>query len=238
MVAARIVATSMKLYSRKTTLLLVTILLIGASDTLAQSNANWEFAKGDEYVQIYYRTLPTGNVEFKGVTTVNASVTSLISLFADLENMPNWVYRTKSMIKLKQVSKDESYVYATHSMPFPFKERDSVILSKISKDPVTHEVTIHGKGKPQYIAEKDDFVRVQAIESFWHFTPLGNEQVQVTFQGHGEPGGSIPSSIYRSQVFRWLVEMYLWRLPYTTLSNMRTEVLKARYQADTATNVQ
>lgn len=216
--------------------LLAASLLLGAAEVLAQSETDWHFAEGDEVVQVYYRTLPSGNVEFKGITTVNTRVSSLVSLFRDLENMPNWVYRAKQVTELKEVSNKERYMYAIHPMPFPFRDRDSVILSKIEEDPVTHEVTIFGKGVPRYIPENADYVRVEAIESFWQFYPVDDKQVRITFQGYGEPGGSVPSSIYRSQVFRWLVEMYLWRLPYTTLSNLRTEVLQTRYQSESDTS--
>ena len=218
------------------TFLLAASLLLGTVNVIAQTESEWEFAKGDDQVKVYYRTLPTGNVEFKGITTVNTSVSSLVSLFRDLENMPNWVYRARQVTELREVSNKERYMYAIHPMPFPFRDRDSVILSKIEEDPVTHEVTILGKGVPGYIPENSEYVRVEAIKSFWQFHPVDDKQVRITFQGYGEPGGSIPSSIYRSQVFRWLVEMYLWRLPYTTLSNLRTEVLKTRYQSESDTS--
>ncbi|WP_455220409.1 START domain-containing protein [Kaarinaea lacus] len=193
------------------------------------SAAEWEFADGDENVSVYYRTLPGGNVEFKGITTVKTRLDVLVAIFSDLDNMPNWVYRTRSIVKLDEVSENEKYLYSIHNMPFPFKQRDSIILSTLYQDPITHVITIQGKGKPQYIPEKEEYIRVQALESFWEFYPRDDGQVRITFQGYGEPGGSIPSSIYRSRVFRWLVEMYLWRLPYTTLSSLRQEIQKEKY---------
>ena len=88
--------------------LLAASLLLGAAEELAQSETDWHFAEGDEVVQVYYRTLPSGNVEFKGITTVNTRVSSLVSLFRDLENMPNWVYRAKQVTELKEVSNKEN----------------------------------------------------------------------------------------------------------------------------------
>ncbi len=195
----------------------------------AQSESDWIYANGDETIKVYYQTLPSGNVVFKGVTTFDTNVESLLLLFSDIDNMKNWIYRTEKVVRLKQVSDSEGYIYSIHTMPFPFKDRDSVLLSIIEKDPETKAVTIHGKGKPHYIPETTEYVRIQYVESFWNFYPLGNGQVRITFQGYGEPGGSIPTSIYRSKVFQWLVEMYLWRLPYTTLFNMREELIKDKY---------
>jgi len=213
-------------------LVAISFLFVDAINAETQSENGWEFADGDREVAVYYRVLPGGNVEFKGITTVTASLGSLKALFSDLENMPNWVYRTKSMVTLSELNENDKYIYSTHDMPFPFKQRDSVIYSSFRQDPVTGVMTIHGQEKPRYIPEKKEFVRVQALESYWEFYPLENSQVRITFQGYGEPGGNIPSSIYRSQVFRWLVEMYLWRLPYTTLSNLRKELKKEKYSAE------
>jgi hypothetical protein len=204
-------------------------LFTNALNAQTPSDNGWEFADGDEEVSVYYRVRPGGNVEFKGITTITTSLDSLMAVFSDLENMPNWVYRTKTMVKLNELSKNDKYLYSTHEMPFPFQQRDSVIYSSLRQDPVTQVITIQGQGKPHFIPEKKDFVRVQALESYWEFYPVENGQVRVTFQGYGEPGGNIPSSIYRSQVFRWLVEMYLWKLPYTTLSNLREELQKEKY---------
>jgi hypothetical protein len=228
----------MKTFPVTPNFLVVAGLLIYCAPTFtAQMDTGWEFAHGDENVIVYYRTLASGNVEFKGVTTVSASLNSLVALFADLDNMPNWVYQTTNMVRLEEVSENEGYLYSIHTMPFPFKQRDIVILSRLSQDSSTYAVTIHGSGKARYIPETKEYVRVQAVESYWQFYPLGDGKVRITFQGYGEPGGSIPSSVYRSPVFRWLVEMYLWRLPYTTLSNLRKEVRKEKYQLTHATKV-
>jgi len=147
--------------------------------------------------------------------------------------MPDWVYRTEKVVALREISHKEVYAYTIHTMPFPFKKRDSIVHSFIEQDPRTLAVTIRGKGEPEYIPTEREFVRITTVESFWKFTPQKDGSVEVIFRGYGEPGGSIPSSISRSSIFRWLCKFFLWQLPYSTLKEMRGVVKREKYQTKT-----
>jgi hypothetical protein len=158
---------------------------------------------------------------------------SLVSLFSDSESMPNWVYRLQSVERLKEIKDTEVFVYTIHSMPWPFKLRDSVVHSILKQDPQSKIVTIHGKANPDFVEKKKEYVRITVIESTWKFKPFNDNAVEVVFQGYGEPGGKIISSIYRSPAFRWLVELYLWQLPYQTLIKMKEYIKLPKYQNKT-----
>ena len=192
---------------------------------------NWRVVKEDKEnnISIYYRKLETGNTEFKGITYINASLNSFIALIDDFDKMPEWAYRTEKVVKLKQISSKEAYVYTIHPMPWPFMSRDSVLLSHIDQNPRTFVVTVKGSAVPNYIPLNDDYVRIQSGESFWQLTPKGNDTIEVVFQGHGEPGGSLSESAFTSAIFRALVKLYLWKLPYQTLKKMRQQIQNEKY---------
>ncbi len=212
----------------------LTIVLLFASSVLhARTEAgDWELAKKDEGndIVVYYRTLESGNVEFRGITHFRTSLSSFIALLKDFETLPEWAYRTDKVVTLKQNSNTEAYVYTIHPMPWPFMPRDSVLLSHIDQNPQTFVVTVKGRAVPDYIPLNDDYVRISSGESFWQLTPIGEDTLEVVFQGYGEPGGSLSESVFTSAIFRSLVKMYLCKLPYKTLKRMRHHIQNEKYQ--------
>ena len=71
------------------------------------------------------------------------------------------------------------------------------------RDSVLHITTTEGadgsltrklEGVPKYIPEEKGFVRVAKVDGFWKFVPKG-DQIEVTYQVHTEPGGSVPSMV-------------------------------------------
>jgi hypothetical protein len=209
------------------------VLLFASSVLHARTEAgDWELAKKDEGndIVVYYRTLESGNVEFRGITHLRTSLSSFIALLKDFETLPEWAYRTDKVVTLKQNSNTEAYVYTIHPMPWPFMPRDSVLLSHIDQNPQTFVVTVKGRAVPDYIPLNEDYVRISSGESFWQLTPIGEDTIEVVFQGYGEPGGSLSESVFTSAIFRSLVKMYLWKLPYKTLKRMRHHIQNEKYQ--------
>jgi hypothetical protein len=152
------------------------VLLLGSSLPHARVKAagDWELVKQDEGndIVVYYRTLVSGNVEFRGITHLRTSLSSFIALLKDFDTLPQWAYRTDKVVTLKQTSNTEAYVYTIHSMPWPFMPRDSVLLSHIDQNPKTLAVTVKGRAVPDYIPLNDDYVRISSGESFWQLTPI------------------------------------------------------------------
>jgi hypothetical protein len=214
-------------------IILFTVLLILNSSYIDARTTvdNWKVVKEDKdnNIVVYYRTLETGYTEFKGITHFNASLNSFVALIEDFDEMPAWAYRTEKVVKLRQISNKEAYVYTIHTMPWPFMPRDSVLLSHIDQNPQTLVVTVKGHAVPDYIPRHDGYVRISSGESFWQLTPKGNDTIEVVFQGHGEPGGSLAESVFTSAIFRALVKLYLWKLPYQTLKKMRQQIQNEKY---------
>ncbi len=194
----------------------------------------WKRVKTDEAADILIdlRTLADDNVEFRAETTIDTTLGALIALLKDTASLPEWLYRTESAVKLKRVSATESYVYSTHSMPFPLSKRDSIVHTTMTQDPETLSITVRGTASPDYLPEKKGYVRIRDSRSLWRFTPRPDGTVSVRFQGYGDPGGGI-SDLYRSSLFQWLARSYLWQLPLDTLKNMKEMVKKAPYRGAT-----
>ena len=213
-------------------IVLAAVLLCASGLLYARTKAgDWQLVKKDDAndILVYYRTLESSNVEFRGITHLRASLSSFIALLKDFETLPEWAYRTDKVVTLKQTSQTEAYVYTIHPMPWPFMPRDSVLLSHIYQNPQTLAVTVKGHAVPDYIPLNDHYVRISSGESFWQLTPMGEGTIEVVFQGYGDPGGSFSESVFTSAIFRSLVKLYLWKLPYKTLKRMRHHIQSERY---------
>lgn len=224
---------------RKIVILSILVWLCGGFGTLEAEE--WTSIRDDQErdIRIFCRSHSSGNVEFKGVTHVESRLSGLVALFADAENIPKWVYRTSSVSVLKKIEKTEAVVHTIHSMPWPLRPRDAVVRSRLEQDPKSLIVTIRGRAVPDYIDVDEQYVRITQVESQWTFRPMPpGKTIEVTFQGYGEPGGEVLSSIHRSPVFRWLVKSFLWRLPYETMKNMKTIVRQPKYQNKAFTYIQ
>jgi hypothetical protein len=221
-------------FNRYSKAIALTVVLLFAGGLLyARTEAgDWELVKEDEGndILVYYRTLESGNVAFRGITHLRASLSSFIALLKDFETLPEWAYRTDKVVTLRQTSKTEAYVYTIHTMPWPFMPRDSVLFSHIDQNPRTLAVTVKGHAVPDYIPLNDQYVRISSGESFWQLTPKGEGTLEVVFQGYGEPGGSFSESVFTTAIFRSLVKFYLWKLPYKTLKSMRHHIQSEKYQ--------
>jgi len=216
-------------------IVLAIVLLLASSLLHAKTKAgDWELVKEDEGndIVVYYRTLESGNVEFRGITHLRTSLSSFIALLKDFETLPEWAYRTDKVVTLKQNSNTEAYVYTIHPMPWPFMPRDSVLLSHIDQNPQTFAVIVKGRAVPDYIPLNDDYVRISSGESFWQLTPIEEGTLEVVFQGYGEPGGSFSESVFTSTIFRSLVKLCLWKLPYKTLKRMRHHIQNEKYHKE------
>lgn len=220
------------------TLILLTHPTQAIAGTSSNANANvtaenqWKPVKLDNAngIAIYYRKMSTGNIQFKGTTAVASSLSGIVGLFLDLDQMPQWLHRTKEVTLVERIKVDELYVHMIHTMPFPFRRRDSVNHIKFEQEPDTKTITIHVKNIPDYIEPMADIVRVPLAVSTWVLTPVEKGQVNISFSGYGEPGGSISPATYHSSLFQWLVKQFLWKVPYETLLNLKEIVGKRDYQ--------
>ncbi|TAK82500.1 MAG: hypothetical protein EPO20_20735 [Betaproteobacteria bacterium] len=202
------------------------VLLALLTDACAAADWELKVADGPADIQVYVRTTERGYPQFKGVTKIKSTLSAFVALFRDVDNMPNWAYRIREVRTLKRVSDAEVYAYTVNSLPFPLHDRDAIVRSILEQDSHTLKVTIKGSAVPDYVPRDDRYVRMPVVESFWSFTPLGGDIVEVVFQGYGDPGGSLSSGI-----MAWFIQLSISEAPYYTLLNMHKMISRPEYQA-------
>ena len=173
-------------------------------------------------MKIFTCPVPTSDfLSFVGIATIDAPQHAVLSLLYDVDVATEWVWKTKEMKVLKELSEDEGrIVYQLVSAPWPVSDREIITLSQGYLDPDTSEVYIKLECMADYLPLNDKYVRVPQLEGAWNIIPLSANQCRVVFRLHIEPGGEIPS---------WLANIAVIDTPYHTLTNLREMVKKEKY---------
>jgi hypothetical protein len=186
-----------------------------SENSFASHSNNWKLVKTENDIKIYTRDSESSKIkEFKAVTIVTAKMDYIDKLIENISDYPKWQANIASANVLKQITKTTRYIYYTTCVPWPLTNRDVVLFSekKIDADgTITYTLT----GKPDYIKEKKNFIRIRNIKSICRIKPLENDKIEITFESFGDPEGSIPDSV---------INLFMADSPYRTLVNLRKMV--------------
>ncbi len=190
--------------------LIILILTLSINLCSAQKN-DWELRKIENDIIVHTReNIKTGNIEFKASIVLETSIDSLIQIFNDIKNYPQWMADVETATLLKKKNNNEQYIYLKIQTPWPLKNRDLPFLQTIlTTDNIT---TITLIGKPNYIPNRKDIVRVNHAVGTWEFIKLSNNRIKVNYQFMADPGLDIPN---------WVIDAFIVDGPIKTLNNLR-----------------
>ena len=169
--------------------------LCGFSVLLATSvqAEEWKVAKNEDGIKVSLSEVAGSDYKaYQGVALMKTSMAKLRALQEDVPGACAWIHECKLQKLLKHVG-DQSWTYSQFNTPWPVTPRDSV-LHITTVEGADGSLTRKLEGVPKYMPEEKGFVRVVKVEGFWKFVPKG-DQVEVTYQVHTEPGGSVPSMV-------------------------------------------
>jgi ribosome-associated toxin RatA of RatAB toxin-antitoxin module len=173
---------------------------------------SWDLKKEKNGVRVFTRAIEGSNFkEFKSVGIHTGSISSLISVLQDDSNFCNWFPDCKEFKLLKKPSKLERYQYMVVKAPFPVSNRDTIQHTILSQDFVSKTVLINLSASPETLPEVQGTIRIPKSRGFWKFTPLDNNQVEVTFQLHSDPGGTLPE---------WVANIFVTETPLKAVLNL------------------
>ncbi len=195
----------------------------------------WQLTKQEEGIQVYVRDNPNSPLKiFRGVVTLPVTkLSSLVAVLDDVKAMPQLLHNCKSAKILKKENDFSTTLYVVSKMPWPVKNRDSIVYSVMTQDKNTKKVLIKMQSKPKSVPPKKGMVRVQAMSGYWEFMPVlvdgkNSKNVKVTYELSIDPGGSLP---------KWLVNTLAVDFPFYTLKNLRELVKKPVYRDAKSPNI-
>lgn len=201
---------------------------------LAQSESPWllRHTDPDTGTQVWLRERGDQVPAFRASTRVTARLSSLAALLLDSERMPEWVYRTRSVLRLQQDGAQQGVSLVVTAMPWPLDDRESVVAWRLRQSASTQVITLSGRGvepagQPWLPEPAPDRVRMPSFASQWVFAPVAGSagQVDVVFEGHGDPGGSLASPLLRG-----FVAAAIWEAPLQTVNALRRMVQRPEFR--------
>lgn len=191
----------------------VLAMLLCASAVQA-AERQWQLEREEDGVSVYLADVPGSKYKaYRGVVTINADLAAVQAAQEDVAGSCSWIFSCQQQ-RLLVTEGNVSELYTRFEMPWPVKARDSVIQVTTRTD-ADGGVTRLLKAVPQRLPEEKDFVRVQRVDGEWHLKPLDQGRVEVTYEVHTEPGGSVPS---------WLANSFVVDAPLQTLQGLRAKV--------------
>jgi len=172
---------------------------------------HWQLAREQDGVRVYLAQVQGSRYQaYRGVTRMRTDMARLLALQEDVVASCAWVYACEQQ-RLLASEGEFDWLYTRLHTPWPVAGRDSILRVQ------THfaadgSVMRQLQGVPDYLPEQPRLVRVSKFEGFWQMRPLGEGQVEVIYQAHTEPGGSLPA---------WLANSFVVDVPLHTLLALR-----------------
>ncbi|HMG07671.1 MAG TPA: START domain-containing protein [Mucilaginibacter sp.] len=205
------------MYKKITSILLLLITL-----TTASADEPWALNTTKEGIKVYTRHVPNSKIKaIKVECSLNATPAQLVAVLMDIKGSIDWVYHTKSVNLIKQVSPSELYYYSEVNIPWPLHNRDFIAHIKVTQDPVTKVITVDAPCLPDMVPVKDGIVRIEHSVGKWIITPTDNGQVKVEYTLHLDAGGSVPA---------WLLNMFITQGPTESFIKLKAQLQKPAYK--------
>jgi hypothetical protein len=175
---------------------------------------DWQVVSHETGLTLYTRSVQGQALkDFRGVLRVRAPMRDVVRTLVDVDAMPQWFFNMRE-VRLLDIG-ESSHLYFVIKGFWPVSDRDAVLQLQLSQDPKTLVLTLAGTAAPDYYPPMRERVRMPQLLSSWTVTPLSATETEIRFDGHADPGGSIPL---------WVANLVVVQLPKVTLHNLRSRL--------------
>ncbi|OOW77121.1 START domain protein [Xanthomonas axonopodis pv. clitoriae] len=188
-------------------------LLVGQA---AFAQDGWSLAKDAEGIKVYVRNVEGSPLrEFRGEVRLKAAADDVVKVLRDANAFRQWMPDVAASELLKATD-TEQYHYLDNSAPWPVSNRDGVYHFTYEKAG-DGAITVRVEAVPDYLPLRKGKMRIPRAKGQWTLVPDA-DGVDVTYQMHASPGGSIPS---------WLANQTVVETPFGTLKALRSHLRQA-----------
>lgn len=178
---------------------------------------DWSLAKDSDGIKVYVRNVEGSPLrEFRGEVQIKATPDDVVKVLRDANAFRQWMPDVAASELLKATD-TEQYHYLDNKAPWPVSNRDGIYHFTYAKAG-DGEVTVRVEAVPDYLPQREGKVRIPQARGQWKLIPSA-DGVNVTYQMHASPGGSIPN---------WLANQTVVDTPYGTLKALRSRVQETR----------
>ena len=188
----------------------------------ANDNTGWDLVLEKNGAQIYTMDWEGSNyVALKAVQMIHSPLSNIVGNFTDASTYPEWANDLEESFVVEPFDESRSRkVYTRLGMPWPTSDRDVVFGQKFIQDPKTKTFRIKEWYEGNVLPEKKGVVRTLSLNIEFVFIPVSEDLTMMVWQGHNEPGGSLPPFI-----INWLVKDVF----YSSAINLRERLETPAY---------
>jgi len=187
---------------------------------LSQEEKEWKLVKQQRGIDVYVKSVPESPVNaVKASVVVDCSISIAYAVVVDAKNHPLWMYQCKQAKILNKISDTSWYYYGQSKTPWPVADRDFASYTYVSKNG-ENSIIVIGKGVPDYVPQRDGYIRLPFAFSEWKLTSLASGKTYAELFLTVDVGGIVPP---------WLLNLFISRGPYQTLYNFSRVVHNKKY---------
>ena len=198
-------------------------LLVMAAALLLACGAHadgWVLKKTDKErdIRVYQRASSGSQFDdIYAVTVLEGGPARIEAILTDASAMSEWLARV-TQAKVISRKNDAAIIYLRYVLPYPFRPRDSVLLSRRTK--TSEGIVIEAEAVAEKYPLQKNVVRMLGAKSRWKVSTVDVHRVKVELWGSGEPGGLIPAMLYNFNVADDAMQ---------TLKQLRRMALREKY---------
>ena len=200
---------------------LASILLVSA--LASPDSVEWKHLYCRDGFDLYRATtaaIPT----YKAEGTVPVALFDLMAVVADLPRRTEWIADLAEVRVLEGDVMSRVVLYERYDMPWPLRDRDSVVESTIHIDRAAGVVTVDYRGvSSPVVPVPDGTVRIPVVQGQMRFAWQGAQTTEARYEATLDVGGRIPE---------WLVKVAIRDVPAYTLKQAVEQVERTRGQYD------
>lgn len=187
----------------------------------ASSAPAWEHIHQAEGIKVYKRDSTLGDLpDFKAIGRVKASIYDVMAVLQNVGRRAEWVYRCETSKVVKRYGDFEVLLYHKTYSPWPASDRDAAVKTQLYEIEAEKKYLAYFKGvHSTLIPKKDGLVRLPQIEGYYLLKSIRDQETQITYFVHLDPGGYLP---------RWLIKMTTKDFPTETLIGLRKQIKKTK----------
>lgn len=184
------------------------------------SQENWELQKEDDGIKVYTSVVEGSDIKaFKAETAIEGKLSSFVAVLKDIESFPE-LFSSNKYAELIEQTDTFQIQYSQTALPWPLTDRDGVYVNTFKQHYGHKTVTVTVETASGVRPEEDKFTRIEEARGYWRFHPVHHNLVEVTYQMHAEPGGSLPA---------WVINMFLVDTPIKDLKKLKERVALEEY---------
>lgn len=197
------------------------ILFLYSTDLCAETAASeWtEVARSPE-VTVYRKEFADSPIHaYRADAQLAAALDKVVAVVVDTKRRPEWAERVREATVLQQISATEHIEHVVTRVPWPLKDRDFVVQTKLIPDRASKTLRIEVRSVEHPKApETGKYVRgiIHRADFVLKATEQG-KATEVKSESHVDPKGSIPS---------WIINLIQKSFPRKSVANLMKQAAK------------